>query len=889
MNTPQHLCIHQLLEAQAERTPNGLAILAHGRAPLTYGRLRTHIHDVVQKLNAMGFSRNDRIALILPNGPEMAVAFLAVASTATCAPLNPTYNANELDSSLAGLHAKALIMQAGMDSPMRAIADARGIRIIELAPALDAEVGLFTITGEAQVSAAYNGLAQPEDVALLLHTAGTTSRPKVVPLTHANISTASHNLRVAFQLVESDRCLNVLPLFHTHALLTTLLTSLVAGASLVCTSGFDVSKFFAWMEEFRPTWYTAVPTIHHAILTCASLHREIIARCPLRFIRSASASLPPQMLAELERVFNTHVIETYGMTEASGSVTCNPPPLGKRKINSVGIAVGPEIAVADEVGTVLPVGETGEIIVRGASVFQGYDNNPAANASGFRNGWFRTGDQGYLDHDGYLFVTGRLKEIINRGGENISPREVEEVLMEHPAVAQVVAFAMPHAQLGEEVAAAIVLLKDTSATGREIRAFAAARLADFKVPRQFVFVNEIPKGPTGKVQRIGLAAKLGVMLPNQGQIEDKAGYTAPRTPLEAELARIWAQVLGIERVGIHNDFFDLGGHSLQAVSLFVQIEKVFGKNLPLPTLFQAPTIEQLASVLCQEGWSPSWSPLVAIQPSGSKPPFFCVHAHGGHVLVFKELAHLLGSDQPFYGLQAQGLDGKQLRQSRIEDMAANYIQEMRTVQLKGPYFLGGYCFGGQVAFEIAQQLYTQGEKVALLALLDAYAPGYPKLLPWILRCKERATYHWGNLLRLGPHDRLNYILEKVRIIETRLGTRIKTTSQSSRGFEDPIPRSLREVQEANLQASSYYVPKVYPAKLIVFRPSKQPVEYLHDLQMGWGALAAGGIEVHEVPGIHQSIIVEPRVRVLAEQLRACLQKAQTTDLIKGGSHASGES
>jgi len=190
---------------------------------------------------------------------------------------------------------------------------------------------------------------------------------------------------------------------------------------------------------------------------------------------------------------------------------------------------------------------------------------------------------------------------------------------------------------------------------------------------------------------------------------------------------------------------------------------------------------------------------------------------------------------------------------------------------------------------MAQQLYAQGQKVALLALLDAYAPGYPKLLPWILRCKQKATYHWGNLLRLGPHERLSYVLEKVRIIKTRLGTRIKTTSQSSHGFEDPVFRSLREVQEANLQASSYYVPKVYPAKLIVFRPSKQPVEYHHDLQMGWGALAAGGIEVHEVPGIHQSIIVEPRVRVLAEQLRACLQKAQTTDLIKGGSHASGES
>jgi acyl-CoA synthetase (AMP-forming)/AMP-acid ligase II len=277
-----------------------------------------------------------------------------------------------------------------------------------------------------------------------------------------------------------------------------------------CTPGFNALRFFAWLEEAAPTWYSAVPTMHQAILARAERNREIIERRRLRLIRSSSASLPPPVMAQLETTFGCPVIESYGMTEASHQMTSNPLPPKARKAGTVGIAAGPEVAVLDADGHVLPPGLTGEVAIRGPNVTAGYVNNPGANEAAFTNGWFCTGDQGVFDADGYLTITGRLKELINRGGEKISPREVDDVLLDHPAVAQAVTFALPHDKLGEEVAAAIVLRDGVTANERELRDFVAGRLAEFKVPRRIVFLAEIPKGPTGKLQRIGLAAKLGL-------------------------------------------------------------------------------------------------------------------------------------------------------------------------------------------------------------------------------------------------------------------------------------------------------------------------------------------------------------------------------------------
>ena len=491
--------------------PSGSAIAleAPGRPALTYDGLRGQMAATVRALNDLGVGRNDAVAIVLPNGPEMASAFLCVAAGATTAPLNPAYRADEFEFYLNDLQARLVIVPAGADTPAVDVARRLGIPLANLHFDPESPAGTFRLSG-APGSAKMPGLASRDDIALVLHTSGTTSRPKVVPLTHANVCTSATNIATSLALVPADKCLNVMPLFHIHGLVAALASSLSAGASVVCSPGFNALQFFGLLKDHQPTWYTAVPTMHQAILARAARNPEAVSAAKLRLIRSSSASLPPQVMLELEKVFGAPVIEAYGMTKAAHQMASNPLPPAPRKPGSVGIAAGPEVAIMDDAGRLLPQGEIGEIVIRGANVTPGYANNPTANAAAFTNGWFRTGDQGALDEQGYLRLTGRLKEIINRGGEKISPREVDEVLLDHPAVAQAVTFGVPHDKLGEDVAAAVVLNEGAAATEREIRDFVGQRLAAMKVPRQVLFLAEIPKGATGKLQRIGLAKLLGL-------------------------------------------------------------------------------------------------------------------------------------------------------------------------------------------------------------------------------------------------------------------------------------------------------------------------------------------------------------------------------------------
>ena len=495
----------ELLAKGGEGAP---AIGAPGRAWLSHGQLRALAGRTVASLNAMGIGRGDRVAMVLPNGPEMAALFVSAACGATTAPLNPAYKADEFDFYLSDLNAKALVVMAGMDTPARAVAASRSIPVVELVPGQHA--GDFTLVSDLVGSATHPGEAQADDVALVLHTSGTTSRPKIVPLRQSNITASAVHIGATLQLSADDVCLNIMPLFHIHGLIAAVTSTLAAGAAVCCTPGFNAFKFFAWYDEVRPTWFTAVPTMHQALLGLAARNKELIGRGRLRLIRSSSASLPPQVMMELEDLFHVPVIESYGMTEASHQMASNPLPPRPHFPGSVGIAAGPKIAIMSEAGAMMEAGELGEIVIRGRNVTAGYEANPEANAKAFTDGWFRTGDEGYLDPAGYLRLTGRLKEIINRGGEKVSPLEVDNVLMDHPDVAQVLTFAMPHAKLGEEVAACVVLREGATENEHAIRDFAGERLAAFKVPRRIVFLAEIPKGATGKLMRIGLAAKLGL-------------------------------------------------------------------------------------------------------------------------------------------------------------------------------------------------------------------------------------------------------------------------------------------------------------------------------------------------------------------------------------------
>lgn len=499
------------LEELIKRHPDASnAIGAPGRDWMTYADLKALTQSVRTTLRGAGIGARDRVAIVLANGPEMAAAFVTVAQSATTAPLNPAYKEDEFAFYLEDLKARAIIVEAGYDGPARAAAERYGMTVIELTAT--EPVGSFTLSTDVTGSAD-DTVPTADDVALILHTSGTTSRPKIVPLLQSNVAASAENIRASLALTPEDCCLNVMPLFHIHGLVAAVSASLAAGGSISCAPGFDALKFYGWLEEVDPSWYTAVPTMHQAILARAPRNADIIKNARLRFLRSSSSSLPGPVMVEMANTFGAPVVEAYGMTEAAHQMCCNPIEPGRQKPGAVGLPAGPEVRIAHEIENRLVEG-VGEVSISGPNVTPGYEANPEANEKNFFEAegkrWFRTGDQGLFDEDGYLSLTGRLKEIINRGGEKISPLEVDGILSDHPAIGQCVTFAVPHPKLGEEVAAAVVLKEGQNATERDIRDFASERLAAFKVPRKILILDEIPKGATGKLQRIGLAEKLGL-------------------------------------------------------------------------------------------------------------------------------------------------------------------------------------------------------------------------------------------------------------------------------------------------------------------------------------------------------------------------------------------
>ena len=808
--------VYELLQHRAGEEPESAAIAAPGRAPLTYGALLQHVDDVIALLNRAGVGRNDRVAIVLPNGPEMAVAFLSVASCATSAPLNPGYRTGEFDFYLSDLNARVLITAAG-NSPACNAARARRIAVMELTALMDGPAGRFRLSGADAGDAHAGGVATAEDTALILHTSGTTSRPKIVPLTQRNICSSARNIQATLRLTPQDRCLNVMPLFHIHGLIGATMSSVASGATIVCTPGFDESRFFEWMRLERPTWYTAVPTMHQAVLGRAAEHKPTIEATPLRFIRSSSSSLPPQVMTELEAAFRCPVIESYGMTEASHQMASNPLPPRERKPGSVGVAAGPEIAIMDAEGTLLGPEVPGEIVIRGANVTGGYENNPEANERAFTDGWFRTGDQGRMDEEGYVFITGRLKEIINRGGEKVMPREVDEALLDHPAVRQAVTFAVPHPRLGEDVAVAVVLRDRPAITEQELREFARARLADHKVPTRVLILESIPKGPTGKLQRIGLAEKLADNL--------KTPFVAPRNLVEEKLARIWAEKLGLPRVGIQDNFFAIGGDSLLAAGVLAEVDRVFGIELPLSKAFQAPTIEQMAIAVDQYSREASTSSLVTIHAGGEGSSVYYLPGTAGNVFGG------LGAFAPVYapGQRVYGLEERLSDPTGIEEQAAHYLAAISRVQPRGPYRLIGSCSGGTVAFAMAQRLIARGEQVALLAMVEPTPPYLERV---------RATASFGR-----------YILDRVL---NRASAQIgEMSAADARERGNYLKRKIKNV--ARQWALRRYRPSPIAVELHLFL-TPESLRASHGSRVRWRDFAGGGATIHEVPGTHISVV-----------------------------------
>ncbi len=790
----------------------------------------------MRTLRAAGLERGDRVAAVLSNGPESATAFLGVASGAIFAPLNPAYSRKEFEFFLTDLRARALILEEESNSAAAQAAREHGIPVIRLRPADRAEAGFFELEPDGRSIAASDGLPSPSDTALMLHTSGTTSRPKLAPLRHSQLCASAHNIRRSLALTSEDRCLNVMPLFHIHGLAGALLSSLAAGGAVVCTPGLIAPKFFGWVDAFRPTWYTAVPTMHQAILSRAGENRETIHRRPFRFIRSCSAALPPRVMAELEATLGAPVIESYGMTEAAHQIASNPLPPASRKSGSVGLAAGPEVAVLNDEGDFAAAGESGELVIRGSNVIPGYEAPADANRAAFHDGWFRTGDQGYVDEAGYVFLTGRLKELINRGGEKISPRQIDEVLLEHPSIAQAVAFSVPHAQLGEEVGAAVVLRDGAVLSEVEVRAFAGQRLAAFKAPKVVKFVKDIPKGPTGKLQRIGLAEKLGVEPLSDIPAGSPSTPTHPRTELELRLATIWGEILDRREIDARDDFFALGGESILASMAVARTCRELDVELSMLEFLDHPTVSDLAARIeasRRDRGAAGSAGLVTIQPHGNRTPLFFAAPHNGNLAVAARLARYIGSDRPVFGFPPAALTGETDAVVDIERLAAGYVEQLRAARPTGPYLLLGHCLGGLVALEIAVRLQKQGAHVELLGLLDCFnrrCASRETRLAWVVR-KSRIAYRrtQGHLEYLKVHsgeEGIRYLLGRQRA----LFERVHEVASRSQGVTQ--------------RAIARYEPKPYDGSVLLMgREDRYPDVPL----FGWKGWLHGPVEVHRLP------------------------------------------
>jgi acyl-CoA synthetase (AMP-forming)/AMP-acid ligase II len=474
-------------------------ILEASGVAISYRALAEDVERLAEELRGAGLRAGDAVALVLPNGPEVLVLFLALARAGiVAAPLNPAYKADELSGLFADVEPRAIIAAAGNG----VVADgAAGLAVPIWAASVEPS-GAVRLAG---VQPGHRGAPEApnaEDVALYLHTSGTEGRPKVVPLTHTNVVRAAQHIASHYALTPADRTLVVMPLFHGHGLIGAALATLVSGGAVIVPPRFSASRFWGSFGRHGATWYTAVPTIHEILLRRADA--DGAPHAGPRFIRSCSAALAPAVLAAVERRFGAPVVEAYGLTEASHQVASNPLPPRPRKTGTVGFGTDTEIAIIDANGRHLPPHRAGEVVVRGPTVMGGYRNNPAASAVVFVDGWLRTGDAGVLDDDGYLTLTGRLKEMINRGGEKVSPTEIDAVLLAHPAVAEAATFGVPDPKYGEEIDAAVVL--KGIADVESLRAFCRERLADFKVPKEIRIVSSLPKNALGKVERRTLSA-----------------------------------------------------------------------------------------------------------------------------------------------------------------------------------------------------------------------------------------------------------------------------------------------------------------------------------------------------------------------------------------------
>jgi acyl-CoA synthetase (AMP-forming)/AMP-acid ligase II/thioesterase domain-containing protein/acyl carrier protein len=686
--------------------PENPAIVMSRDSFVSYGALGKQIAAFGEALRISGVGSSAKVAIMLPGDCELAIAIVATACHSAAVPLNPRLTANELDDLFATLSIDAVVIPDGLDCAVREVAARHGARLLEVRCS---KPGRFEFSSSIAAisplagSVALGETVQPDAPAIILRTSASTGKPKLVPFTHRNLTITSEKRKAWFNFTPHDRAICVNPLYYGQALKGILFTPLLLGGSVIFPDRSADGDIFSWLVDLQPTWLDASPAFHMNLLERARARRETPLRHCLRFIRSGAAPLPAAVRQGLEEVFGVPVLEGYGLTE-TGTVAANSIVPERRKLGTMGKPSPDEVAIRGEDGRLLPSDSIGEIVVRGAGVMPGYLHNEEANRAAFVDGWFRTGDLGSIDPEGFLTHLGRLKVFINRGGEKITPFEIERALFRHPSVIDAAAFAVPHPRLGENVAAAVVLAPGATTTSKDIKEFLFEHLAAFKIPQRVDIMPELPKGPTGKTLR----PKLSEMAANR--IRD---VVHPGTPLQSQILEIWQRMLGRADIGVDENFFEAGGDSLLAVQMVCEIEAITGQQIPPSALRSAYTVRELAAAVVRR--MPTTPELVTRAKDGSGTPFlFCHGDYTTRGFYALKLADMLTGNEPVYLVHPHQDDTK----LTIEEMARVYLPHVLAVQPTGAIRVGGYCNGGLLAWELASQLDRMGREVEAVVLIE---------------------------------------------------------------------------------------------------------------------------------------------------------------------------
>jgi len=797
---PSTSTIQSLISDAALKYDKQLAFHVSGKEALSYRELLASCKATWKILSEAGINQHDRIAVLLPQGPENALVCLSVMSVSTCVPLNPEYKEAELEALFKQLNIRLIITAYEVAAAVINVANTFNIATLVLNIPEEAPAGVFVLepttpklTLTANDTVIDSAPLQHTDIALILHTSGSTGLPKAVPLTHQNLLTSSNNLISTLKLTADDCALNMMPLFHIGALLDLMLAPLAVGGRIVFSRDMSADSFFKALDAFKPSWYQAVPTMMQDLLAKAKREQINVDCSSLRFCRSVSSPLPAAIREAFEDLFKLPVIEIYGMTETAGVITSNTlanktSDSGTLDVsNTVGKSAGPDIQIADNMGNPAKVNQRGEVIVRGNNVFSGYLGSEPQNED-FINDWFKTGDEGYLDERGQLFLSGRIKDIINRGGEKISPIEVDTLLRQHPLIDDAACFAFTHLSLGEDIAAAIVLKPSSikaspiqskhKVNEHELRAFLASSLAQHKIPHHMFFVKQLPRTSGGKLQRHCLTEEFC----SDASRRDTPTAVELCSEQQTLIASIWKEVLAVPSVNIDDDFFDLGGDSLSATEFITALEKNLGRSVEMGLFYDHPTLSEFDAFLSEQlaaqdalasskqdempafnkskylseevyneiaNFMSAWqglkktpdSLIVGLNTLGSKPAIFYGCQGNAELQAF---ADLMGPEQPVYGFRSlMELHFKSPENEKA--LSKHFAEEIRASLPNESYIIGGFCAGGRFAFEIAQQLKLLQEKVQLLFLIETFIPRHydgRTALFYVKRSKQTPYRHF---------------------------------------------------------------------------------------------------------------------------------------------------